>query len=608
VTPDAVDPWADALLAAQLVARDPRLGGAVVRGPAGPSRDAWVAAYRAAATGPVLRLPLGIDDDRLLGGIDLAATLAAGCPVAARGLLVEAAGGTLIVAMAERIDAALAGRLAAAVDGGEVRLVLLDEGEGDEAVPPALSERCGLWLTLHAPSSPSAAGERGGLAVTLPAPSPPGEAGEWGGLGWGNTVSAWIPTPPPQPSPLSASREGREQTGDVALIPAAIDTLCATAFAFGIDSARAAVFAVRAARGCAALAGRNVGDDDIATAARLVLGPRATRLPMAAGENETPGRDDSGEQPPDTPPASDDASPDHDDDTRADATIDPALTDRIVAATAATLPPGLVTALAAGRPPPGRGSGGGAARAGMRGRPLPSRAGNLRGKQRLKLVDTLRAAAPWQTLRRPAGATRVIVRRDDFRIARFAEQSATTTIFAVDASGSAAIARLAEAKGAVELLLAEAYVTRAHVALVAFRGTVAEVVLPPTRSLARAKRALAGLAGGGGTPLAAGLDAAGDLARAARRAGRSALVVVLTDGRANIARDGTASRDRAAADAITAARGFATDRITAAFIDTSVRPRPEGAALAAAMGARYVALPVAGAAAMAGVIRALAPA
>ena len=562
----------DALLAARLLAADAGLGGAVVRAPAGPMRDAWVAAYRAAATGSVLRLPLGIDDDRLLGGIDLAATLAAGRPVTARGLLAEVAGGTLIVTMAERIDTALAGRLAAAVDGG-VRLILLDEGEGDEAVPPALSERCGLWLNLPATTA-----------------SPQDHA-----------------TAPPEPISLGATRAESEPA---AVAPAAIDTLCATALAFGIDSARAAVFAVRAARGCAVLAGRiEVDDDDVATAARLVLGPRATRLPVAQGDQETLDRPaDSHVQSPDASPAPDAPTPNDEDDPRPDdATIDPALTERIVAATAAALPPGLVAALAAGRPPPGRGGGGGAARAGMRGRPLPSRAGSLRGRQRLKLVDTLRAAAPWQTLRRPPGESRVIVRRDDFRIARFAERSATTTIFAVDASGSAAIARLAEAKGAVELLLAEAYVTRAQVALVAFRGTIAEVVLPPTRSLARAKRALAGLASGGGTPLAAGLEAAGDLARAARRGGRTALVVVLTDARANIARDGTASRERAAADAVTAARGFAADRIAAAFIDTSVRPRPEGATLAAVMGARYVALPVAGAAAMAGVIRAIGP-
>ncbi|MBV8973439.1 MAG: VWA domain-containing protein, partial [Sphingomonadaceae bacterium] len=232
--------------------------------------------------------------------------------------------------------------------------------------------------------------------------------------------------------------------------------------------------------------------------------------------------------------------------------------------------------------------------------------GSLRGGARLALVDTLCAAAPWQRLRRAAGETRVVVRRDDFRVARFAERSATTTIFAVDASGSAAAARLAEAKGAVELLLAEAYVTRAEVALVAFRGTVAEIVLPPTRSLARAKRVLADLAGGGGTPLALGLAMATALARAERRRGRTPAIVVLTDGRANIAADGTMSRDRAAADALAAARALAAGGIAAAFIDTSVRPRPDGEALAAAMAARYAALPAAGAAAMAGVVRALA--
>ena len=271
-------------------------------------------------------------------------------------------------------------------------------------------------------------------------------------------------------------------------------------------------------------------------------------------------------------------------------------------------PPACSPRSPAGARRPGRGGGSGALRkTGTRGRPLPSRAGAPRGAARLALVDTLRAAAPWQGLRRPPGETRVIVRRDDFRIARFAERAEATTIFAVDASGSAAVARLAEAKGAVELLLAEAYVARTQVALVAFRGTTADVALPPTRSLARAKRALADLAGGGGTPLATGLDAAAALARVERGRGRTPFVVVLTDGRANIARDRTASRERAGADALAAARALGAARVAAAFIDTSVRPRPEGAALAAAMGARYAPLPAAGAAAMAGVVRALAP-
>ena len=114
----------------------------------------------------------------------------------------------------------------------------------------------------------------------------------------------------------------------------------------------------------------------------------------------------------------------------------------------------------------------------------------------------------------------------------------TTTIFVVDASGSAALHRLAEAKGAVELLLADCYIRRDQVALIAFRGSAAELLLPPTRSLARAKRSLAGLPGGGGTPLAAGLDAAFALSDSIRRKGQTPTVIVLTDGRANIARDG----------------------------------------------------------------------
>ncbi|MEO1331798.1 MAG: VWA domain-containing protein, partial [Pseudomonadota bacterium] len=96
-------------------------------------------------------------------------------------------------------------------------------------------------------------------------------------------------------------------------------------------------------------------------------------------------------------------------------------------------------------------------------------------------------------------------------------------------------------------------------ALVAFRGRGAELVLAPTRALARARRALAGLPGGGATPLASGLEAALALAAAARREGQAAQVVVLTDGRANIARDGQPGRAGARADAEAAARALAAE-------------------------------------------------
>jgi magnesium chelatase subunit D len=153
------------------------------------------------------------------------------------------------------------------------------------------------------------------------------------------------------------------------------------------------------------------------------------------------------------------------------------------------------------------------------------------------------------------------VRRGDFRLRRFHQSTRTTTIFVVDASGSAALHRLAEAKGAVELLLAECYVRRDRVALLSMRGEAAEILLPPTSSLARAKRSLAGMPGGGGTPLAAGFAAALALADGVKRGGQTPVGVFMTDGRPNIALGGAPGRPGAEADALAAAgAGPATPR------------------------------------------------
>jgi magnesium chelatase subunit D len=172
-----------------------------------------------------------------------------------------------------------------------------------------------------------------------------------------------------------------------------------------------------------------------------------------------------------------------------------------------------------------------------------------------------------------AQARRIHVRREDFHVTRFKQNTSTTAIFVVDASGSSALHRLAEAKGAVELLLADCYVRRDRVAVIAFRGSHAELLLPPTRSLARAKRSLAGLPGGGGTPLAAALDAARSLAESVRRTGDTPVVVMLTDGRANIARDGTPGRERATQDALVAAATLRACGASALLLDTSPQPQ-----------------------------------
>ncbi|WP_376097093.1 VWA domain-containing protein [Roseomonas sp. CCTCC AB2023176] len=194
------------------------------------------------------------------------------------------------------------------------------------------------------------------------------------------------------------------------------------------------------------------------------------------------------------------------------------------------------------------------------------------------------------------------------RVLRFRERTETTAIFAVDASGSSALHRLAEAKGAIELLLADCYARRDRVAVVAFRGAAAALLLPPTSSLTRAKRSLAGLPGGGATPLAAGLDAALTIAEGERRAGRTPLLVVLTDGRANIARDGSADRSKAASDAEASAKRLRATGIGALLVDTAPRPQPAASRLAAAMGARYVPLPHAGAASLSRTVREARPA
>jgi magnesium chelatase subunit D len=153
------------------------------------------------------------------------------------------------------------------------------------------------------------------------------------------------------------------------------------------------------------------------------------------------------------------------------------------------------------------------------------------------------------------------------------------------------MARLGEAKGAIELLLAEAYARRDHVALIAFRGEGAELLLPPTRSLVQTKRRLAGLPGGGGTPLAHGLQAAMELAHQARARGMTPTLALLTDGRANIALDGTANRERAGEDATRLARALRATGTPAVVIDTATRPQEALRALAGALDAPYIALP-----------------
>jgi magnesium chelatase subunit D len=559
----AADPLDEAVQAARLFLLAPRLfGGMVLRG-SSPAREALVAALGKHIT--LRRMPGHVDDERLLGGIDLAASLAAGAPVRQSGLIEEAAGGALITGMAERMDTGVAGRLAqmldSSLDEGNAALVLCDDAtEPDEAPPASLMERLAFACDLSQ--------SRRWQGVELAPAS-------------GNLAAV---------APLDA---------------AAMKALAATAEMLGVESLRALIFAGEAARALAALEGRSAaGESDLAGAVRLVLAPRATRLPPE--EVEQPPEDQ------DEPPPPPDGERDNQQDSEQQQQ-EPDLSEILVEAAKAAIPADLLAQLSQGKAPRrGNTSGTGQKRkAATRGKPLGARPGMPRGGAKLALIDSLRAAVPWQPVRRrETGANPdapIIMRKEDLRIRRFEERAARVTIFAVDASGSAAAARLAEAKGAVELMLAQAYVTRSEVALVAFRGETAELLLPPTRSLTRARRSLSELPGGGGTPLAMGLNAARECAEAAIARGRSAALVILTDGRANIAADGSPGRAQAKEDAEAAARAIYARGIDALVVDISARPGPEGAALANAMGGRFLALPRADARTLQAAINAVQP-
>ncbi|MGX7744157.1 magnesium chelatase subunit D [Rhodopseudomonas parapalustris] len=566
--------WSDAVTAAQLFAVDPvGTGGVLLRSRAGPVRDRWLAMLRAALPPeqPYKHLPLHIADGRLLGGLDLSATLLAGRPVAERGLLSEADGGVLVVAMAERLQSSTNVYLTAAMDAHETAVerdglslrmparfgvVALDEGIEDEFAPAGLRDRLGFHLDLDQ-------------------------------FAWRETDDF--------PISLDDIRAARERLASIKVESEQIEAVCTAAAALGIISLRAPLLAIRAAKASAALFDRTkIEQDDITLAARLVLAPRATIFPQP----EQP--DQADEPPPPEPPPPEDDNQDNSDQEQQTPDIDKALDEVILAAVKAAMPPGVLEAMRASA---GRARARSAGKAGelqkskKRGRPAGSIRGELRDGSKLNVIETLRAAAPWQPLRRrqaegrSGSAPRILVEKDDFRIARFKQRTETITIFVVDASGSAALHRLAEAKGAVELLLADCYVRRDQVAMISFRGTIAEILLPPTRSLARAKRGLAGLPGGGGTPLASGLDTAFMLADSIKRKGQTPTVIVLTDGRANIARDGAPGRPQAEEDAKASARQFRVAGISSVVIDMSPRPGPQAEAFAKEMDARYLPLP-----------------
>lgn len=161
--------------------------------------------------------------------------------------------------------------------------------------------------------------------------------------------------------------------------------------------------------------------------------------------------------------------------------------------------------------------------------------------ERATTEDAVDAAA---SIRAAASAGRTRVEERDLRKSVKRSRAGTLVVFVVDASASMRPA-MADAKGTVMSLLQDAYEQRDEVAFVAVAGEAAEVILPPTDSVTLAARHLKELPTGDRTPLPSGLEEASRLVT--RADADASLVVVVTDGRANVADGSPTAKTREAA-------------------------------------------------------------
>lgn len=501
----------------------------------------------------MVELPVGASEDRLVGALDIERALAEGVKAFEPGLLADAHRGILYVDEVNLLhdhlvdlllDAAAMGASYVEREGVSVRhaarfllVGTMNPEEGE--LRPQLLDRFGLTVEVSASREPDQRVEvvRRRLAYD---DDPDGFAARWGedeAAVRGRIVAARALLP-------------RVRLGDGAL-----RQIAATCAAFEVDGMRADIVMARTATALAAWAGReDVLAEDVRQAALLALPHRRRRNPFDApgldedkldetleefgesdGDDEPDpdggGPDGGGGQPPQ------DSGPEQPGDGSA-ATPEAADDGQPQGGGA-----GEQQAVRAGEPfrtkvlsVPGLGEGA----AGRRSRARTEH-GRTTGARRprgaltkLHLAATVQAAAPHQRARGRSGRG-LVVRRDDLRQATREGREGNLVLFVVDASGSmAARQRMAAVKGAVLSLLLDAYQRRDKVGLVTFRGTGAEVALPPTSSVDAAAVRLESLPTGGRTPIAAGLLRAHEVLRVERLRdpARRPLVIVVTDGRA----------------------------------------------------------------------------
>ena len=601
-----------------LVAIDPGLKGVLISGVPGlaksllarSSQSLWMSDAPTTSS-PFVELPLNATEDHLLGGLDLEATLASGRSRVSRGALARADGGALYVDGVNLLDPGLADYIATAIEDGVVRL----EREG-------ISESFSSRFVFIGTSDPAEGDvnanlrDRVGLLVETGRDDSTGDDAEIidRALEFDRDAAGFVEAYAVETASVKAQIENaRMLLPRIVIAREDINRVAQVAMRLGVEGNRADLFAVRVARASAALGGRDViADEDIVTAIKLVLLPRATTLPQsAASQSET---NDS------LPDASTQEAkiggPESNDTRTAAEPQQASIDDLIIEAISSPLPDQALT-----MEPNGRHGGRAGARSGKRALTADSSRGRYTGVARSRssgarvAVDaTLRAAAPHQVARRgkrQAGSSgvgrvsgvdvvvresRVKIKPDDLRFKRFKRRSGALFIFAVDASGSMTVNRMAQAKGAITRLLGEAYLHRDKVALISFRGSQADVLLAPTRSVELARRLVDAMPTGGATPIAAGLLKAIDLARIARlRKLSQANIVLFTDGRANVElREGERKRSSTVHDELRDfGRRLRLEGIGSLVVDTKSRfvSSGEGYALAKLLGARYLYLP-----------------
>jgi magnesium chelatase subunit D len=571
----------------------------VVPDPACPDGPHAALAGQTTRPARLVELPVGATEDRLVGSLDLQRALTEGVSVYQPGLLAAAHRGVLYVDEVNLLpdhlvdvllDAAAMGRAHVERDGVSVShaasfllVGTMNPEEGE--LRPQLLDRFGLTVEVVASRDVGTRAEVVRRRLTYEA-DPAGFAAGW--CGEDAALAERIAV-------------ARSVLSGVALPDGELRRIASVCAAFEVDGMRADLVLARTALAHAAWRGADaVSEDDVRIAARLALPHRSRRDPFdqpgldgeqledALSEGDPP--QGPPDEPPDGPGTGGVGEPRSG--VSGDNSENGSSPDQPLPAPTAPFRARLLALPGVGAGAPGRRS---RARTSI-GRVIRGSTSNGSG---LHLLGTLAAAAPHQHVRGRRGPGLVVHRADVRRAVREGRES-NLVLFAVDASGSmAARARMSAVSGAVLSLLRDAYQRRDKVGLISFRGTQAQVVLPPTSAVDAAATRLRALRTGGRTPLADGLLCSARLLAAERLRDptRRALLVVLTDGRAT----------HGGMDAALAAAGLLRrDGVASIVVDCESGPVRLGLAgrLAVALDGGCVRLAELSADAVAGVVRA----